>query len=385
MIPDARIPVSVLGATGVVGQRFVARLARHPWFRLEHLAASERSVGRAYAEACTWQLPDDAGLPPPSGRVPGTGGAGASGASAGEAGVASDGLAGFGARTLVAATPKAAFAPVVFSALDSGPARDIEPAFAAAGAVVFSNASAFRMDPAVPLLIPEVNPEHLSLLEGQRVQSGGRGGIVCNPNCTATVLALALAPLHAAFGVETVLMTSMQAVSGAGWPGVASLDILGNVIPFIRDEEEKLAEETARMLGTLAGGRVVPAPMTVSAACHRVPVLDGHTESVSVRLRGDPSPEAVAEALSAFRGEPQRLALPSAPGQPLRVHVAPDRPQVRRDVGAGGGMVVHVGRVRRCPVLGIKFVVMGHNAERGAAGGSLLNAELAHARGLLTS
>jgi aspartate-semialdehyde dehydrogenase len=351
----ASIPCTVLGATGVVGQRFVARLARHPWFRLAHLAASERSVGRAYGEACTWQLPDDA----------------------------HGGHAGCGARTLLAATPEAAFAPVVFSALDSGPARDIEPAFAAAGAVVFSNASAFRMDPVVPLLVPEVNPEHLELLEKQRAHSGGRGGIVCNPNCTATVLVMALAPLHRAFGVEAVHVASMQAVSGAGWPGVSSLDILGNVIPHIRDEEEKVAEETARMLGTCAGGRVTPAAVTVSAACHRVPVLDGHTEAVSVRLRGDPSPEAVAECLAEFRGEPQRLALPSAPERPLRVHAAPDRPQVRRDVGAGDGMVVHVGRVRRCPLLGIKFVVMGHNAERGAAGASLLNAELAHARGLL--
>jgi len=360
MAPAARIPVTVLGATGVVGQRFVARLAQHPWFRIEHLAASERSVGRPYSEACTWQLPGDTG-----------------GLQANES------HAGFGARKLVAASPDAAFAPVVFSALDSGPARDIEPAFAAAGAVVFSNASAFRMDPVVPLLVPEVNPEHLDLLAAQRAHSGGRGGIVCNPNCTATVLTLALAPLHRAFGVETVMMTSMQAISGAGWPGVASLDILGNVIPFIRDEEEKVPEETARMLGTLREGRVVPAGITLSAACHRVPVLDGHTEAVSVRLTGDPSPEAVAECLAEFRGEPQRLSLPSAPERPIFVHTAPDRPQVRRDVQAGAGMSVHVGRVRRCPVLGIKFVVMGHNAERGAAGASLLNAELAHARGLL--
>jgi aspartate-semialdehyde dehydrogenase len=271
----------------------------------------------------------------------------------------------------------------VFSALDADAARTIEPAFAAKGAWVFTNASAFRMDPTVPLLIPEVNADHLGVVETQRKTRGWRGAIVANPNCTATVLVTALAPLHAAFGVEAVFMASMQAVSGAGYPGVASLDILGNVIPFIKSEEGKVEEETAKMLGRFESGAIRPAPITVSALCHRVPVLDGHSEAVSVRLRGSPGPAAGREAFAAFRGEPQKLRLPSAPAAPIRLHDADDRPQVRLNVDEDGGMAVHVGRVRECSILGIKFFLVGHNAERGAAGASVLNAELAHARKLV--
>jgi len=349
---SARIPVSVLGATGVVGQRFVARLASHPLFELAGLAASERSVGKRYAEACAWRL----------GGEP---------------------HAGLGDRVLLAAAPDEVGSPVVFSALDSGPARELEPAFAAAGARVFSNAAAFRMEPDVPLLVPEVNPDHLGLVDVQRRRRGWTGAILCNPNCTTTVLVMALAPLHEAFGVEAATMTSLQAASGAGWPGVPSLDLMGNVLPHIRGEEEKVVLETRKLLGRLDVDQVRDADSVVSAMCHRVPVLDGHTEAVAVRLTGEPEPEAVREVLQTWRPEPQQRGLPSAPPRPLILHTAEDRPQPRLDAESEGGMVVHVGRVRRCEVLGIKLVLLGNNVERGAAGGSVLNAELAHARGLL--
>jgi aspartate-semialdehyde dehydrogenase len=330
-----RIPVTVLGATGVVGQRFVRRLAAHPWFVIRHLAASEKSAGKRYSDACDWRL----------GGEP---------------------YAGLGDRVLVAADPAAAPAPVVFSALDTAPARDIEPRYAAVGAWVFSNASAFRMEEDVPLLVPEVNAEHLALVERQRESRGWSGAIVCNPNCTATVLVMALAPLEAAFGIEAAIVTSMQAVSGAGYPGVSSLDILGNVVPFIRGEEEKLEAETRKMLGRYAAGSVTPGALAVSASCNRVPVLDGHTEAVSVRLCGSPSIADVERALAAWTGEPQRLALPTAPARPLIVHQRPERPQPRLDLAEAdgsspgspssgspsAGMTVHVGRVRPCPVLG---------------------------------
>ena len=347
-----KIPVTVLGATGVVGQRFVRRLAAHPLFRIEHLAASERSAGKRYRDACAWRLDGE-----PYG--------------------------GLGDQVMAEGGPETAAARVVFSALDTEPARELEPAFAKAGCLVFSNASAFRMSPEVPLLVPEVNPEHLGLLEVQRHHHGWSGGIVTNANCTATVLVMALAPLHEAFGVEAVMMTSMQAVSGAGYPGVPSLDILGNVIPFIRNEEPKVEEETPKMLGRFTGGAVEAAPMLVSALCHRVPVLEGHTEAVSVKLKGQPGLEAIREAWRAWRPEPQALGLPSAPPVPVHVHALEDRPQVRRDVEVDGGMSVHVGRLRSCPILGVKFALLGHNTERGAAGGSILNAELAHAKGWL--
>lgn len=347
----SRIPVSVLGATGVVGQRFVRRLAEHPWFELRHLAASPRSAGLSYGEACAWRIPGPA-------------------------------HGGFGARKVLPCTPDEAFAPLVFSALDADTAREVEPAFARAGALVFSNASAFRMDSDVPLLIPEVNPDHLGLLPAQRATRGWTGGILTNPNCTTTMLALVLAPLHAAFGVEAVLMASLQAASGAGWPGVPSLDLLGNVVPFIPGEEPKVEAEAPKLLGRLAGDRVEPAVFAVSALCHRVPVIDGHTEAVSVRLKGDPPPERVREALRDWIPEPQRRGLPSAPSPAILLHDAEDRPQPRLDAETGGGMAVHVGRLRRCPVMGIKLSLLGHNTERGAAGGSLLNAEWAVAEGV---
>lgn len=344
-----KIPVTILGATGVVGQRFVRRLSRHPLFEIAHLAASERSTGKRYQAACAWRLADE-----PYG--------------------------GLGNRVLVAGHPSTAFSPVVFSALDTEPARELEPAFAKAGALVFSNAAAFRMAEDVPLLIPEVNRAHLGLLAAQRATRGWKGGIVCNPNCTGTMLAMALAPLHAAFGVEAVLMASLQAVSGAGYPGVPSLDILGNVVPFIRNEEPKVEEEIPKLLGAFQGDGILRASFGVSALCHRVPVLEGHTEAVSVRLTGNPTPVAVREAFAAWRPEPR---LPSSPEVVIRLHDGDDRPQPRLDVEQDGGLSIHIGRIRACPVLGIKFSLLGHNTERGAAAASILNAELAQAEGLL--
>lgn len=352
---SAKIPVAVLGATGVVGQRFLARLADHPQFELRHLCASERNTGKRLDEACAWRLAERPELGP---------------------------FAGQAAARLLPADPVAAFAPVVFSALDAPVAREIEPAYARAGAMVFSNASAFRVDDDVPLLVPEVNAAHLELLGRQRQSRRWTGGIVCNPNCTATVLVMALAPLHAAFGVEAVSMVSLQAISGAGYPGVAALDIGGNVIPFIHGEEEKVPVETAKLLGEFCADRIVSAPIVLSASCNRVAVDDGHTLSVSLRLRGSPSPDAVRDCLARWRPL-QETPLHSAPQVPLRVHQAPDRPQPKRDVEQGAGMLVHIGRVRPCPILGLRFTVLGHNAERGAAGASVLNAELALARGWL--
>jgi aspartate-semialdehyde dehydrogenase len=348
-----RIPVTILGATGVVGQRFVRRLAKHPLFEIVCVAASDRSAGKRYDEACEWRLDGEP-------------------------------FGGLGHLVLRPSDPTFAYSPIVFSALDNAAAQEIEPIFAQAGALVFSNAAAFRMEDDVPLLVPEVNPGHLSLLETQRQNRGWKGGILTNPNCTTTVLVMALAPLHAAFGVELAIMTSMQAVSGAGYPGVPSLDILGNVVPYIGGEEAKVETEAAKLLGPVVEGRAVPADVKVSALCYRVPVLEGHTESVSVRLLGDPTPEQVREVLANWNPVPQRLKLHSAPAVPIRIHTADNRPQVRRDVEEDGGMSVHVGRLRTCPVLGIKFTLLGHNTERGAAGGSVLNAELAVAQGVLS-
>ena len=348
----SRIPVTILGATGVVGQRFVRRLVDHPLFEIRHLAASDRSTGKTYEDACAWRLDGE-----PYG--------------------------GLRQQTLRTAHASEAFAPVVFSALDSGPASEIEPLFAAAGSFVFSNASAFRMAADVPLLVPEANAGHIALIATQQRVHAWKGAIVCNPNCTATVLVMGLAPLHEAFGIERVFMTSMQAISGAGYPGVPSLDILGNVIPFIRNEEAKVEEETPKMLGRLVGGEIEAAPFAISAMCHRVPVIEGHSEAVSVTLRGNPSPEQVAGAFRTWQGDSRVSVLHSAPEVPIRVHTAEDRPQVRLDVEKDSGMSVHVGRIRSCPLLGIKFALLGHNTERGAAGASVLNAELAHALGYL--
>ena len=332
----------------MVGQQFVSRLAQHPWFRCTWLAASERSEGKAYKTVAPWKLstpiPDGAGDRIVSGCVPGKG-------------------------------PK-----VVFSGLDASVAGDIEGAFAAAGHIVISNARNFRMDPLVPLLIPEINPDHLKLIDEQRRSKGWSGAIVTNPNCSTIVLAMALAPLKA-FNIRAVIVSTMQAVSGAGYPGVASLDILGNVVPFIGGEEEKMQAETLKILGT-DGGRS-PYPAVVSAHTNRVAVIDGHTMTVSVAFEQKPSLEAIGEAMRKFAGKPQELWLPSAPQPAIVVTEAPDRPQPRLDANRGDGMAITVGRLRECPVMHAKFVALGHNTIRGAAGAAILNAELMHSEGML--
>ncbi|HUW39720.1 MAG TPA: aspartate-semialdehyde dehydrogenase [Rectinemataceae bacterium] len=348
----SRIPVTILGATGVVGQRFVRRLAEHPSFAIQHLAASERSVGKAYAEACDWRLP---------GEIP----------------------SGLGSLRVLPCDPAKAFAPVVFSALDAAVALEIEPLFAAAGAMVFSNASPFRMEEDVPLLIPELNAAHLALVELQRRRRGWKGAILCNPNCTTAVLCGALGPLHRSFGLESALVVSMQALSGAGYPGVPSLDAVANVIPYIGGEEEKVETEARKILGTFDGRQVVMAPFTVSASCNRVPVVDGHTISASLRLSGSPDPEAVSRAIEGFKPDTEGMSLPTAPRRFVQVRTEKDRPQPRRDADEDGGMRIQVGRVRSCPIMGVKMTILGHNTERGAAGASVLNAELALASGLL--
>jgi len=286
-----------------------------------------------------------------------------------------------------ACSPEAFEADLVFSALDTEPAHEIEPAFAASGSFVFSNASAFRMEEDVPLLIPELNAAHLGILELQRARRGWKGAIVTNPNCTTVVLASALAPLERAFGIEAVMMTSMQAISGAGYPGVSAMDISGNVIPYIRNEEPKVESETGKILGYLLGNgieaRQETAGFPVSATCTRVPVVEGHTIAISVRLRGSPSIGVVEEAIRTFIPDTAGLGLHSAPQRFLALSEDPDRPQPKRDVEVDSGMRITVGRIRPCPVMGIKFIALGHNTERGAAGASVLNAELAYAKEVL--
>ena len=346
-----KIPIGILGATGVVGQRFIQLLENHPWFEVAWLAASDRSAGQSYGDAAKWRLktpiPDRVRSMKVSNAVP-------------------DGA------------PR-----VIFAALDAGIAREMEPQFSAAGCAVVSNSSAFRMQSDVPLVIPEVNADHVALIEKQswRKQSGGY--IVTNPNCSAIGLVVALAPLHRKFGIESLFVTTMQAVSGAGYPGVASLDILGNVIPYIAKEEEKMEEETRKLLGRLDGDHVEQAAFTMTAHCNRVAVEDGHTESVSLKLKKKASPEEMIAAFNDFRSTPQELKLPLAPVQPVFYDAAPDRPQPRFDVDRGKGMTVSVGRLRPCGVLDYKFTVLSHNTIRGAAGAALLNAELLKVQGLL--
>jgi aspartate-semialdehyde dehydrogenase len=345
-----RIEVGVLGATGMVGQQFIQQLAGHPWFELKWLAASERSEGKRYSDAAPWRL--ETAIP--------------------------DGVA---EMTVEACTPGKG-PKLVFSALDASVAGELEQAFADAGHFVLSNARNHRMNPVVPLLVTEVNGDHLGLLRAQARARNGKGAIVTNPNCSTIVLSMALAPLRA-FGLRTCLVSTMQAVSGAGYPGVPSLDILGNVIPFISGEEEKLETETKKILGSLNGDSVEPHPVRVSAHTNRVPVVDGHTETVSVGFEQKPTLEALRAAIDGFCGEPQRLGLPSAPERPLLYLDQPNRPQPRFDAGRGRGMTVSMGRLRPCSVLDWKFVTLGHNTVRGAAGASVLNAELMQAQGLL--
>ena len=341
--------VGILGATGAVGQKFVELLDGHPDFEIAALAASERSAGKPYREAASWVGSTE--MPEAVAEM--------------EVGLCEPGLD----------------CDFVFSGLDASVAGEIERRFAEAGIPVISNARNHRMDPAVPLLIPEVNPDHTALVDRQPTP----GWIVTNPNCSTVGLVMALKPLVDAFGVEAVSVVTMQALSGAGYPGVSALDALGNVVPFIGGEEEKMAAEPLKLLGTLEDGAIRPAAFPISAQCNRVPVLDGHLECVSVRLRDAASPKAVADALASFESPLAGLRLPTAPERPLRVFEDERFPQPRRHAGAGGGMQVSVGRVRACPVLGVKFVVLSHNTVRGAAGGAILNAELLAAQGRLAA
>jgi aspartate-semialdehyde dehydrogenase len=343
-----RIPVGILGATGMVGQQFVTFLRDHPWFDLTWLGASDRSAGKPYREATSWRL---GGVMPP------------------------------GVRELVVSESKPSGGPrLVFSAMDASVATEIERAFAAAGHIVVSNSRNHRMEPDVPLLVPEINSEHLKLIPEQQRSRGWKGQIVTNPNCSTIVLVMALAPLKQ-FGIRRVMVTTMQAISGAGYPGVASMDINANVIPFIGGEEEKMEQETQKILGDLVGTRIEPLAARVSAQCNRVPVVDGHTLTVSVELERKPSEAEMIGAMRGWRGLPQKLGLPSAPPCPVMYLEEADRPQPRRDVERENGMAVFVGRLRKCPVLDYKFVAMGHNTVRGAAGAAVLNAELMKAEG----
>ncbi len=348
---QSKIPVGILGATGIVGQRFIQMLEHHPWFEVAWLAASDRSEGRPYADAARWRLKTN---------IPSA-------------------VAGM---TVSPAKPDGA-PRIIFAALDSAIAAELEPRFADAGHAVISNSSALRMQADVPLVIPEVNSDHVKLLECQKWRRRSGGFVVTNPNCSAIGLVLALAPLHQLFGLKTVMAVTMQAVSGAGYPGVASLDILGNVIPYISHEEEKMEEETRKLLGTLDTSKVEPASFGMSAQCNRVAVEDGHTESVSIALAQKANVEELVQAWNEFRGEPQRLGLPSAPEQPVMYMAASDRPQPRFDADRGAGMSTSVGRLRPCGVLDWKFTVLSHNTIRGAAGAALLNAELLKSQGYL--
>ncbi len=350
--PRPRLKAGVLGATGAVGQRFVQLLAGHPWFDLAALAASERSAGKAYADAVSWRL--DVPIPEAARGLP---------VLPAEPGLECD---------------------IVFSALDAAVAGPIEEAFAKAGYAVLSNARNHRMAEDVPLLVPEVNPDHTALIAVQKKRRGWKGFIATNPNCSTATLTLALAPLDQRFGIKAVAVTTLQAVSGAGYPGIPSLDILGNVVPFIGGEEEKIERETRKILGRRSGDAVAPHPMAVSATTTRVPVVDGHTESVSVALEKPADLAGIREALRTFSSVPQQLGLPSAPAHPVVLRDEADRPQPRLDIHTERGMASVVGRLRPCPILGWKFIVLGHNTIRGAAGAAILNAELLQAQGILS-
>jgi aspartate-semialdehyde dehydrogenase len=347
-----KLRVGILGATGTVGQRFVQLLEDHPQFEVAALAASDRSQGKTYAEACAWRLPCDM----PS-RV----------------------------RSLIVDAPRPPLdCDLVFSSLPGEMAREVEGDFARAGFPVISNSSAYRMSEDVPLLIPEVNHEHLGLLDAKPWAHGQKGGfIVTNPNCSTIMLALALAPLDARFGIEAVVATTMQALSGAGYPGVASMDINDNVLPFIENEEEKIESETLKILGHFGNGKIEDAHMKVSAQCNRVNVTDGHMAAVRVKLTKPAELTALRETFASFTSLPQEMRLHSAPARPIVLRDEADRPQPRLDRDAGKGMSITIGRLKEDAVMDYRFVVLSHNTIRGAAGAAILNAELLLATGRL--
>jgi aspartate-semialdehyde dehydrogenase len=347
---QTRIEVGILGATGMVGQTFVQFLEGHPWFALKWLGASDRSSGKKYREAMSWHL---------------------------------DGAVPESVADLVVEDSKPGNAPrLLFSAMDASVATEIEQAFAQAGHIVVSNSRNHRMERDVPLLVPEINADHLKLVPSQQRARGWRGQIVTNPNCSTIVLTMGLAPLKS-FGIRKVLATTLQAISGAGYPGVASMDIVGNVIPFIGGEEEKMQQETQKIMGEFRGDHIEPLAAAVSAHCNRVPVVDGHTVTVSVELAAKPAMAELHAAFDSFRGVPQDRTLPSAPPRPVIYMHEGNRPQPRKDAEREHGMAAFVGRLRPCPVLDYKFVALGHNTIRGAAGAAVLNAELMHSEGML--
>lgn len=339
------IPVGILGATGAVGQRFISLLSGHPWFQITDLLASQRSAGKRYGDAANWIL--DAPLP-----------------------------AHIAEMTLKLGRPGQIDARILFSALPTEEAQEMEPLLAEAGHFIFSNASPYRMTPDVPLVVTEINPDHLALVEQQQAARGWQGFIVCNANCTTTHLVGALHPLERAFGLDKVFVATMQAASGAGYPGVPSLDIIDNVMPHSYGEEDKVQTEPLKIMGRLADGAITPAEFRISAHCHRVPVIDGHYEAVSVALRRPAGRDEIIDAFRSYRSLPQELRLPSAPDPAVIVRDELNRPQPRLDRMAGGGMATVVGRIRPCNLFDWRFSLLGHNTIRGAAGGSILNAEL---------
>jgi aspartate-semialdehyde dehydrogenase len=346
-----KIPVGILGATGAVGQRFVQLLENHPWFETTELAASDRSSGKPYKEATNWrqytQIPESL------------------------------------QEKLVKPCEPNLDCKIVFSGLDAAVAGEVEEAFARQGYIVLSNSKNHRMDEDVPLLIPEVNPEHLGLLKTQRERRGWPGAIVTNPNCSTIGLVMALAPIHRAFGVKRVIVATMQALSGAGYPGLSAVDMLGNVIPFIGGEEDKVETEPLKIMGNFHNDRIQFAECKISAHTNRVFVEDGHMETLSLELEKKATPEEVANVLATFTSLPQELKLPTAPIPPIIVREERDRPQPRFDRDAGKGMSAVVGRIRPCPVFDIRLVVLSHNTIRGAAGAAILNAEIMKAQGYL--
>jgi aspartate-semialdehyde dehydrogenase len=345
-----KIEVGILGATGMVGQNFIKFLDGHPWFELTWLGASDRSAGKKYRDAAKWFL---------------------------------NGTAPDAVRDRVVEECKPGNAPrLLFSATDASVATEIEQAFAKAGHVIVSNSRNHRMERDVPLLVPEVNPDHLKLVPGQQRLRGWKGQIVTNPNCSTIVLTMALGPLKQ-FGITRIITTTLQAISGAGYPGVPSMDINANVIPFIGGEEEKMQQETQKILGALRGDHIEPLAAKVSAHCNRVPVVDGHTVTVSIEFSSKPSEADVLHAFETFRSVPQDRDLPSAPRRPVQYMPEADRPQPRKDVERDRGMAAFIGRLRACPVFDYKFVALGHNTIRGAAGAAVLNAELMHSEGML--
>lgn len=346
-----KIKVGILGATGAVGQRIIQLLENHPWFEVVSLCASEKSAGKLYKDATTWRI---------SSKIP-----------------------DYAANLKIELCKPKLDAEIIFSGLDSSVAGDIEDQFADNGYIVISNSKNHRMDSDVPLVIPEVNPDHLSLIEIQKKRRSSRGFIVTNPNCTTAGLAITLKPLHDTFRVKSVLVTSLQAVSGAGYPGVPSLDAIDNVIPFIKGEEDKVETEPLKLLGKVSGGIIVPADIKISASCNRVPVRDGHTECVELSFIKKPNVDETIQTLEKFKGAPQKLSLPSAPKKPIIYIAEEDRPQPILDRDTGHGMSIVVGRVRKSNVMDLKLILHVHNTIRGAAGAAILNGELLKAKNFL--